>query len=187
MTRLQEVSLVVLRTLIGWHFAYEGLYKLRLPGWLRSGQVAGSWSAQGYLRGATGPFAPAFHRLAAHAVTMQVVDLLVPIGLLLVGLSLMLGLLTQVGCAAGALFLALFYLSAPPFSGMPQTGAEGTYLFVNKNLIELAALLMLMAFRTGAMAGLDRLFMPPAPPDTDLSRHAERSGYLDRGGHLPGR
>lgn len=158
MSRIQQVALVVLRTLIGWHFAYEGLYKLLLPAWSRSGQVVGSWSAQGYLRGATGPFAPAFHRLATHAITMQLVDLLVPIGLLLVGLSLMLGLLTQVGCVAGALFLALFYLSAPPLSGMPQTGAEGTYLFVNKNLIELAALLMLMAFRTGAIAGIDRVF-----------------------------
>lgn len=187
MTRLQQVSLVALRTLIGWHFAYEGLYKLLLPAWSRSGQVVGSWSAQGYLRGATGPFAPAFHRLATHAITMQIVDVVVPIGLLLVGLSLMLGVLTQAGCAAGALFLALFYVSAPPFSGAPQQGAEGTYLFVNKNLIELAALLMLMAFRTGAIAGLDRLFMSPAPRDTSPDPHARRSAYLDRAGHLPDR
>jgi thiosulfate dehydrogenase [quinone] large subunit len=39
---------------------------------------------------------------------------------------------------------------------MPQTGAEGAYLLVNKNLIELFAVLTVMAFRTGALAGLDR-------------------------------
>src|SRR4029079_14480135 len=88
-------------------------------------------------------------------------DLLVPIGLLLVGRSLMLGLLTQLGCAGAMIFLALFYVSQPPLSGMPQTGAEGTYLLVNKNLIELAAVLTVMAFRTGALAGLDRLRQVP--------------------------
>ena len=34
---LQQVALVTLRTLIGWHFLYEGLYKLRLPGWSPDG------------------------------------------------------------------------------------------------------------------------------------------------------
>ena len=82
-----------------------------------------------------------------------------PVGLLLVGLSLMLGLLTQLGCLGAIGFLALFYLSQPPFTGMPQPGAEGAYLVVNKNLIELIAVMTVMAFRTGAIAGLDRLWM----------------------------
>jgi thiosulfate dehydrogenase [quinone] large subunit len=54
-------------------------------------------------------------------------------------------------------FLALFYLSQPPFTGMPQTGAEGAYLVVNKNLIELAAVMTVLVFRTGAIAGVDRV------------------------------
>jgi len=87
--RSHQVALVLLRTLIGWHFAYEGFYKLMLPGWTRSGERIAAWSAAGYLKGATGPFAAMFHGMAGNASMMQAVDLLVPIGLLLVGLSLL--------------------------------------------------------------------------------------------------
>jgi thiosulfate dehydrogenase (quinone) large subunit len=155
----QQFCLIALRTAIGWHFAYEGFYKLMLPGWTRGGERVAAWSAAGYLKGATGPFAAMFHNMAGNAPMMHAVDLLVPIGLLLVGLSLMLGLLTQLGCLGALGFLTLFYLSQPPFTGMPQTGAEGAYLYVNKNLIELIAVLTLMAFRTGAIAGLDHLWI----------------------------
>jgi thiosulfate dehydrogenase (quinone) large subunit len=157
LTGFQQCSLIALRTVVGWHFAYEGFYKLMLPGWSRGGQLIAPFSAQGYLKSATGPLAPLFHGLAANAPMMHAVDIAVPLGLLLVGLSLMLGLLTQLGCAGAIAFLTLFYVSQPPFSGMPQTGAEGAYLIVNKNLIELIAVVALMAFRTGWIAGLDRL------------------------------
>jgi thiosulfate dehydrogenase (quinone) large subunit len=159
LTGFQQFCLVTLHTAIGWHFAYEGFYKLMLPGWTRSGERVGAWSAAGYLKGATGPFASMFHNMAASASTVHAVDLLVPVGLLLVGLSLMLGLLTQFGCVGAIGFLATFYLSQPPFTGMPQAGAEGAYLYVNKNLIELIAVLTLMAFRTGAIAGLDQIWI----------------------------
>jgi len=128
------------------------------PGWSRAGGVLAPFSAAGYLRSATGPFAGLFHAMAVHPSIVHATDVAVPIGLLLVGLSLMLGLFTQTGCAGAIAFLALFYLSQPPLSGMPQPNAEGSYLFVNKNLIELAAVMTVMAFRTGAIAGLDRLW-----------------------------
>ena len=134
LTGFQQVCLVTLRTAIGWHFAYEGFYKLMLPGWSRSGQLMAPFSAQGYLRGATGPLAALFHGVAGNASMMHAVDIAVPLALLLVGLSLMLGLFTQAGCAGALAFLALFYLSQPPLSGMPQTGAEGAYLIVNKRV-----------------------------------------------------
>ena len=159
LTGFQQFSLVALRTAVGWHFAYEGFYKLMLPGWSRTGQLVPAWSAEGYLRGASGPLAPTFHFLTSHTAMMHAVDVTVPIGLLLVGLSLMVGLLTQIGCAGAIAFLAMFYLSQPPFTGIPQAGAEGTYLFVNKNLIELLAVMTIMAFPTGAIAGLDRLWI----------------------------
>jgi len=154
---MKASSLVLLRTLVGWHFAYEGYYKLMLPAWSPSGGILAPFSAEGYLRGATGPLAGPFHMVATHPSLVHATDVAVPTGLLLVGLSLLLGLFTQAGCAGAMAFLALFYLSQPPLSGMPQTGAEGAYLFVNKNLIELAAVLTVMTFRTGAIAGLDGL------------------------------
>ena len=154
---MKPVTLILLRTLIGWHFAYEGYYKLMQPGWSRGGGLLPPFSAAGYLKSATGPFAGIFHAMGANPSIVQATDLAVPIGLLLVGLSLMLGFFTQIGCAGAIAFLALFYVSQPPLSGMPQPNTEGAYLFVNKNLIELAGVATVMAFRTGAIAGIDRL------------------------------
>src|SRR5512143_2321665 len=144
----QQAALVVLRTLVGWHFLYEGYYKALAPAWSRAGQPLGLWSSRGYLRAATGPFADVFHKLA-DASWLDKVDLLVVIGLVLVGLSLMLGLYTQAGCVGALGLLALFYLSAIPLSGSMQPGGEGAYLIVNKNLVEAAAVVALYAFRTG--------------------------------------
>src|SRR5678815_4726342 len=79
------------------------------------------------------------------------------VGLLLVGLSLTLGLFTRLGCLIAILMLSLFYLSAIPTTGVPVTGQEGNYLLVSKNLIELAAVLVVMAFRTERIAGIDLL------------------------------
>ena len=155
-SRLEAVSLILLRTLIGWHFLYEGYYKLVTPGWTRAGAPVGAWSASGYLKAATGPFAGLFHALAQSSMAGWV-DHIVPIGLVLVGLSLVLGLFTQLGLAGALGFLTLFYVSAIPTDGAPRPGQEGTYLLVSKNLIEWAAVLLLLACRTGRIAGLDLL------------------------------
>jgi thiosulfate dehydrogenase [quinone] large subunit len=154
--RWQGVTLVVLRTLIGWHFLYEGYYKLAVPGWSPAGTPLPAWSAGGYLRGATGPLAPLFHAVAVSSLAGWI-DLAVPIALGLIGLSLILGLFTTRGLQGAAALLTLFYLAAMPLTGVPQAGAEGTYLIVNKTLIELAAVLVLLASRTGGIAGLDVL------------------------------
>src|SRR3989442_11291189 len=65
LSRLQQVGLIVLRTLVGWHFLYEGFYKVIAPAWSREGVPLGRWTSAGYLKGAAaGPFAGLFHRLA---------------------------------------------------------------------------------------------------------------------------
>jgi thiosulfate dehydrogenase (quinone) large subunit len=163
LSNLQRIALLVLRTLIGWHFLYEGYYKLMLPGWSRAGEPLKAWTAAGYLRGANGPFAGLFHAMADSRL-LSAVDWIVPIGLVLVGLSLMLGLLTQAGCWGALGFLSLFYISGIPTTGLPQAGIEGTYLLVNKTLVEWAAVLVLLAFRTGELWGLDLLWRRPRRP-----------------------
>ena len=157
MSRAQQVWLVALRTLIGWHFLYEGYVKLLTPSWGADGLPVNAWSSAGYLRGATGPLGGAFHALAS-SPWIGHIDLLVAVTLAAVGLALMLGLLTQLACVGGITMLALFYVSAMPMSGVPEPRTEGAYLLVNKNLIELAALAVIFAFRTGRIAGLDRWF-----------------------------
>jgi thiosulfate dehydrogenase [quinone] large subunit len=153
LSRGQQIALVALRTLIGWHFLYEGYVKLLQPAWGRDGHPLAPWSSAGYLKAASGPFAQFFHSIGA-AAWVDRVDVAIAIVLIAVGFSLMLGLLTQAGCAGAIALLALFYVSAIPV-GLPEPRAEGTYLIVNKNLIELAATGAIFAFRTGRIAGLD--------------------------------
>jgi len=156
LTTSQGLALVVLRTLVGWHFLYEGVVKLWLPAWRRDGIPLAPWSAAGYLRAASGPFADLFHAIARSS-WLPVIGLVIASSLVLVGLSLMLGLFTQAGSVGALVLLALFYLSNIPTRGAPMAGAEGAYLFVDKNLVEAAAVAVFLVFHTGRIAGLDLL------------------------------
>jgi thiosulfate dehydrogenase [quinone] large subunit len=152
---LQQTMLVVLRTLIGWHFLYEGYVKLIGPMWTRAGIPLQPFSAAAYLKGATGPFASVFHALG-NSSWVPMLDVAVTVTLIVAGALLVLGLFTQLGCVLAAGLLTMFYISAIPLSGVAEPRNEGTYLIVNKNLIELAAIAVVFAFRTGRIAGLDR-------------------------------
>ncbi len=79
-------------------------------------------------------------------------------GLTAVGACLLLGLCTRTACVAGAGFLLMFYLPMPALPWLPANPrAEGHYLFINKNIIEMLALLALATTASGRWAGLDGL------------------------------
>jgi thiosulfate dehydrogenase [quinone] large subunit len=79
-------------------------------------------------------------------------------GLTIVGLLLILGLFTRLASLAGMGFLLLFYVSTPPFVGyFYSIPSEGSYLIVNKNLVELCALAVILVTGSGRFAGLDRI------------------------------
>lgn len=140
--------LTLLRVLIGWHFLYEGLVKLFSPAWTAKGYLM---SSQGFLQGL-------FTSMAGNESVVQVIDFLNVWGLVLIGLGLFLGAFTRISCYAGAGLLALYYLSHPPFAGLEYAfGQEGSYLIVDKNLIELVTLLLISMFPTGHYMGLDIL------------------------------
>jgi uncharacterized membrane protein YphA (DoxX/SURF4 family) len=78
--------------------------------------------------------------------------------LTLAGAGMMLGLFSRVSCLAAAAFLAMVYLAMPPWPGLPANPlAEGNYMIVSKNLIEVIAALMLATTPSGRWAGLDAL------------------------------
>lgn len=84
-------------------------------------------------------------------------DLAMMLGLTAVGACLILGLFTRFAAVVGAIMLLMFYLAMPPFPGVnvPANAAEGHYLFVNKNLIEMIALLMIAFSGIGRWFGID--------------------------------
>ena len=79
-------------------------------------------------------------------------------GLTIFGALMMVGLFSRIACLGAAGLLALFYFAMPPWPGCPPNpAAEGNYLIVNKNLVELIACLMLATSPSGVWGGLDAL------------------------------
>jgi thiosulfate dehydrogenase [quinone] large subunit len=141
--------LLALRLLIGWHFLYEGLVKVLNP----------KWTSLGYLIDSQGWFAPLFQSMADNPGTLAVINFLNEWGLILIGLSLILGCLTRLGSIGGILLLCLYYFSHPPFVGSEDLfmlPREGAYLWVDRNLIEIVALAVLYVFPTSHVFGLDK-------------------------------
>ena len=103
-TPWQKISLTVLRIAIGWHFLYEGLIKVFNP----------DWSASGYLENATGPFASLFQSIAQNSTLLGLTDFLNQWGMVLVGISLIIGLLSRWACLGGMLLMGLYYFANPP-------------------------------------------------------------------------
>ncbi len=147
-SNLQTFFLVSLRLLLGWYFLYEGLVKIANP----------DWSAFGYLIDSQGPLAGFFQSLAANTGTLAIIDFLNKWGLTLIGLGLILGLFNRLALIFGMILLILYYCSHPPLASityiMPQ---EGSYLWVNKTLIEIFAMAVLLVFPTSQIFGIDRL------------------------------
>ena len=147
-TTPQITTLVALRILIGWHFLYEGIVKLLNP----------YWTSAGFLVESKWIFSPVFTWMVSHPAVLKLIDIANMWGLIAIGLGLIVGCLTRMASISGALLLLLYYVANPPFIGYQYTApAEGSYLIVNKNLIELIALLALTFFPTGSIIGLDRL------------------------------
>jgi len=146
--KTQVAVLVLLRIVVGWHFCYEGISKLLMP----------EWTSAEYLEKANWLFADVFHWIASTPNVLYVVDQLNIWGLILIGLALMVGCLTRLVSVCGILLVALYYIANPPFIaagfGVP---AEGHYLIVNKNLVEIIALALIALFASGRYWALDTI------------------------------
>jgi thiosulfate dehydrogenase [quinone] large subunit len=168
-TTAQLSALVILRVLIGWHFLYEGIAKILNP----------NWTSASFLLESKWIFAGVFHAMALNPFVLKAVDLMNMWGLTAIGLGLIAGCFTRAATVVGMLLLLLYYVCNPPLIGLTYSiPAEGSYLIVNKNLIELCALMVLFLFPTGSI-GLDRFcsfIKKPAGKSAQLEvSHEERT------------
>jgi len=165
----QATVLAMLRIAVGWHFLYEGVWKLFEP----------QWTSAGYLQSSRWVLADLFQSIAANATALKVVDLLNIWGLILIGAALMLGCLTRLSAWCGIAMLALYYAAHPPLFAPAAAPVEGHYLLVDKNLVELMALAVVALVPGAGWLGIDRLFArrrrpskAPAPALDDREREA---------------
>ena len=96
-------------------------------------------------------------RLSPPLSPIRVVDLLTITGLAGLGILLIIGLFTRFAAFSAACMVLGFYLAMPPFPGVPEAPGPEHSFIVNKNLIEVFALLALSAVPTGYWFGLDKL------------------------------
>ena len=141
-------ALTIVRIIIGWHFLYEGISKI----------MADGWSSAPYLAGSKWIFAPLFNAMAASQTIVGIVDFINIWGMILVGLGLILGLFTRWAAAGGTMMLFFYFVAYPPIPGyMFGVPVEGSYLWVNRNLIELVALALFIFVKPEYHFSLDRL------------------------------
>ena len=122
------------RFAVGWHLAYLGV-------WAITSTWDYSWA--GCFRCAHWLFGDAL-RAVGHSAAMDVVDVCLAWGLLVVGVVLMLGRFARVAAVFGILYFALVYVLNPPHFG--HTG-ESHFLYIDRNVVEICMLLFVMAWR----------------------------------------
>lgn len=137
--KIQTVVLVILRWVIGYHFLFEGMDKLLNP----------NWTSAGFLLQSNWLFSGVFHFIADIPLVLSTVDFMNIWGQILIGVGLILGAYSTRAAYAGALMIFFYYVAVPPF----VDGAT----FIDKNLFELFAFMILAIFPTSQIIGLDLL------------------------------
>ncbi len=169
--------IVALRVVVGWHFLYEGLSKLFTPGWTSADflSISNWW------------FAPFYHWIAETPAILQITDFLNIWGLILIGLALFIGLFERAAAISGILLLTLYYFANPPFVGNDfGVPTEGNYLIVNKNLVELFALLILLVIPSSKYIGIDKfIFVKKQQEIKPLVSKTNRSHSVEEENPVP--
>ncbi|MDX1745354.1 MAG: DoxX family protein [Halobacteriales archaeon] len=127
--------LLFLRLLVGWWFLHEGLNKYATPEPFRAG-----WFLE-----KTGTIVSPVLNAFAGGATEAAVNLLIPVGEVLIGLGLILGCLTRLASFFGAFMMFFFYFGE-------EAWRRG---FVNGDLFGLVLFLTLVVFGAGRVWGLD--------------------------------
>lgn len=87
--------------------------------------------------------------------SLRIADGLTIAGLTILGLCLIAGFFTRFSAIMAAIMIFSFYLAMPPLPGLPDAPGPEHSFIINKNLIEVLALLAIAALPTGRWFGLD--------------------------------
>ncbi len=137
MTRSEKVSLFLLRVSLGWLFFYSGITKILNP----------EWTSLKYLQGAK-MFTGFFSWMTQPSV-LSVIDFMNEWGQLLLGISLILGIVIRLSTTLGAILMALYYSALPFPYPNPQS------FIVDQHIIYALVMIYLGAVRAGRAYGLE--------------------------------
>lgn len=126
---------------MGSMFFYAGLSKIINP----------AWSAEGYIKGAK--MFPGIYGLFLKDGILPIVNLLNEWGLLLIGVSLILGVWVKLSALCGVVLMLLYYFAILDF---PYPNAHA--YIVDEHIVYIAALLVLASTHAGRFWGLASKF-----------------------------
>ena len=136
-----------------------------------------AWTAKPFLEGSRWIFGDLFRWMISGNTGLWIIDTANAYGLTIIGIALILGLFTRVALCGGIALLFSYYLAYPPFGGFSYGApSEGSYLLVNKNLVELFAMALLVFTDSGQFFGLDMLRRKKKIVRNDVSEPLEEDG-----------
>ncbi len=127
-------SIFALRLALGFMFLYGGYEKIET-------ELGGGLATKGFLSGVKGPLAFLFTGMSGNLA----VEYLLVYGELLIGISLIFGIVTRVGGVSGALLSTLLYLSTLPAM---TAGFAGSYFdfLLSKNALVSQYIIYILLF-----------------------------------------
>lgn len=135
---MTRFSIFLLRISMGWLFFYAGITKVLNP----------QWSSAGYI--GTAKMFSGFYNFLLQPDILPIINAANKWGLVLLGVSLMLGLFVRFSSLLGIVLMILYYL---PILAFPHVGTH-SYI-VDEHIIYSAALLFLASARAGRIFGVD--------------------------------
>ncbi len=137
------------RLALGFVFLWAGYEKIET-------QIGGAYATSGFLTRVTGPFAFVFNGMSGNPA----VEYLLVYGELLIGISLLLGVLTRVGAISGALMTGLLYMATLPAQPGTFTGSYFDFLMsknalVSYYIVYILVFVALVFLVPGRFLGLD--------------------------------
>ena len=131
--------ILLLRLAMAWVFLYAASHQVLVPGWSVAGFLNSTKTFHGLFSLFTGP------------VLAPVISFLVEYGHLLIGLSLLVGLLVRVSAAFGIFLMLIYWMAHMDF---PYISDTNNFL-VDEHIVYALVLGLMIAVHAGHVAGLD--------------------------------
>ena len=136
---ISNKTIFILRLALGWIFFYAGFSKVMDPAWSAAGLLSGS------------QVLPSLYHWFASPGVLSVINFVNEWGLLLLGVSLLLGLFVRLSSSFGILLMALYYL---PQLNFPI--ASKVYFLIDVHVIFILGLVILIQAQAGQFWGLEQ-------------------------------
>jgi thiosulfate dehydrogenase [quinone] large subunit len=138
MTKYQNIYLAILRISLGFVYFYAGISKILKP----------DWSAVGYLSNAK-TFANLYQWFALPE-HISIINFINEWGLLLLGVSLIIGLGVRLSSSLGIMLMFLYYF---PTLDFPYAGTSA--FIIDSHIIYILILILFIILKAGRIYGLD--------------------------------